>query len=151
MSDEILSEVLCTLAANWITCECAMRIANHGLDGWQKKIPQVDAEIDRLNAQLEVVESDAKRDELQSKRETLKAQSQALFDEWKKADEETDDYRILFRDALSVCAVLCPGMNVDDDYDHLFYMSLAGFDPEQFPQGKVCAKVHGTCVPARGI
>jgi hypothetical protein len=131
VSDEILSSVLGTLATNWVTCECAMRIANHGLDGWQKKIPQVDAEIDRLNAQLEVVESASKKDELTAKRETLKAQSQALFDEWKKADEETDDYRILFRDALSFCNEECPGLNENHDFDDLFIASLFDFTPQQ--------------------
>ena len=126
-----LVDVLCTLAAHWVLCECGMEIGKAGLDGWVKKGLRLGEEIDLLNVQIPIIESPTKKLAFQANLEQLEAQSKALNDEWGQAYAEADAYSEMFWDAREFCTKAC---GIGDN--ELFNAALVGFDPERLQPGQ---------------
>jgi len=119
-----LVDVLCTLAAHWVQCECGIEIGQAGLDGWKKKGLQLGEKIDLLNAQIQVIESPSRKAAMQADLEQLEAQSKALNEEWGQAHDEADAYRELFWAAREFCTRAC---GIGDP--EILNAALVGFDP----------------------
>jgi len=136
-----LVDVLCTLAANWVRCECEKKIREAGVNGWEKRGLLLGERIDLLNKQLPVVKSRAKRKVMENEVKQLEAKSDALNQEWRKVYDETRAFENWFEEARDFCKQTC---NINDD--ELFNSALVRFrskrlQPEQVPSDSRMAKI----------
>ena len=126
-----LADVLCTLAANWVLCECGKKIKEVGIDGWAKKGLGLGEKIDLLNAQIPVIESPSRKKAMQADLAKLEAQSKALNEEWGQAYDEADACCELFWNAREFCTRAC---GIGDN--EVFNAALVGFDPTRLQPGQ---------------
>lgn len=126
-----LVEVLCTLAANWVLCECGVEIGKAGRDGWAKMGLQLGERIDFLNAHIPLLDSPSRKAACQAELEQLEAESNALNAEWGQAHGEADACCELFWAAREFCTRAC---GIGDN--ELFNAALVGFDPERLQPGQ---------------
>jgi len=119
-----LVEVLSTLAANWVGCECALEVGEYGPDGWNQKSMRLDDEIRSLSDQLSGIAESSKKAITQDEIEKVKAQLAAMDSEWEEVHEETGVHRTLFGDACEFCARECSVARND-----LFKAAIGGFNP----------------------
>jgi hypothetical protein len=126
-----LVDVLCTLAAHWVLCECGLEIGKAGRDGWAKEGLQLDEKIDSLNTRIPDIESPSKKAAMPADLEKLEAQSKALNEEWGQTQGEADAYRELFWTAREFCK-----NRFGIGGKELLNAALVGFDPERLQPGQ---------------
>lgn len=126
-----LVDVLCTLAAHWVLCECGIEIGQADIDGWTKKGLQLGKKIALLKSQIQDFESPFGISPLQADLEQLEAQLKALNEECEQANGEADVYRELFCVAREFCARAC-GIGEAE----VFNAALVGFDPTRLQAGQ---------------
>lgn len=119
-----LVDVLCTLAAHWVLCECGLEIGKAGRDGWAKEELRLSDEIDSLNDKIQRIKSPSRKAAKQNELEKLRAQSDAMNKEWGEAHEETDTYREMFSEACEFCRRKCA-----KGVHEVFNAALVDFDP----------------------
>ena len=119
-----LVDVLCTLAAHWVLCECGLEIGKAGRDGWAKEELRLSDEIDSLNDKIQRIKSPSGKAAKQNELEKLRAQSDAMNKEWGEAHEETDTYREMFSEACEFCRKKCA-----KGVHEVFNAALVDFDP----------------------
>ena len=126
-----LVDVLCTLAAHWVLCECGIEIGQAGIDGWQKKGLQLGRKIALLKSQIQVIEPPFGISAQQADSEQLEAQLKAVTEECAQAHGEADAYRECFGASREFCARAC-GIGAPE----LFNAALVGFDPTRLKPGQ---------------
>jgi hypothetical protein len=119
-----LVEVLCTLAAHWVLCECGLEIGKSGHDGWAKEGLRLGDEIDSLHSKIQRSKSASRKAAKQNELEKLRAQSDTIDKDWGEANEETNTYLEMFREACEFCKTKCTfGVH------EVFNAALVDFDP----------------------
>lgn len=130
-----LVDVLCTLAANWVRCECGKKIKEAGIDGWAKKGLELGEKIDLLNARIPDIELPSRKAAMQADLAILEAQSKALNEEWGLAYNEVAACEELFLEARSFCTETC---NIGDV--ELFNAAIVRFRSELLQPGQEPSK-----------